>query len=225
MEDTKVKKTLFLVIVLAAISAVAIAQDAQSRGVVAINGGKLTVSMKGPQNNVTVHKGQPPAGKFYDNVGTGGYNCCSGWTVSDGSPIGTEYTPANQIVSLKSGTTKKVLVGVGYVTGTNSAKVDLVKDCSNMPCTDPDGKGKGKLCSGNVKNMPVFGQSSSQMVGINCAVTLKKGKSYWVFVQSPANSWLAWNISNSATGGLIEGTDDAWGTYGSGNPVGAITIK
>ena len=218
------KKTLFLVIVLALVSAVAIAQDAQSRGVIAINGGKMTVSMKGPQN-VTVQKGQPAAGKFYDNVGTGGYNCCSGWTISDGSPIGTEYTLANQIVSLKSGTTKKVLVGVGYVEGTNGATVDLVKDCKNMPCTDPDGKGKGKLCQGKIKNLPVFGQSSSQMVGFKCAVTLKKGKSYWVFVQAPANTWLAWNLSNSGTGGLVEGTDDVWGSYNSGQPVGALTIK
>jgi hypothetical protein len=62
-------------------------------------------------------------------------------------------------------------------------------------------------------------------VSFKCVATLKKGKPYWVYIESLGNSWLAWNLSTSSVGGLIEGTDDVWGTPSSGQPVGALTIK
>jgi hypothetical protein len=54
---------------------------------------------------------------------------------------------------------------------------------------------------------------------------LTKGKTYWVYVQSDANSWLGWNYSDLATGGFVEGNNDVWGTpTESGNPVGGLAI-
>jgi hypothetical protein len=56
-----------------------------------------------------------------------------------------------------------------------------------------------------------------------CKAKLTKGKPYWVFVDSDANSWLAWDLS-AATGGLVEGTNDVWGSPSSGQPVGGLAI-
>lgn len=209
-------KNIVLCLALLALAMTAFAAD---HSVVTINGGRQSVVMHPmQQHNVKLH---PPANPFYDDIGTTGYNCCSGWTVSDGSPINTEYTPANQFVSLKSGTTKKVSVGVGFVEGTNGGVVILDKDCKNLPCGTID---KTHLCKGNIKNLPTFGQSSSQVENIKCAAKLTKGKNYWVYVQSPANTWTAWNLTTSL-GGFVEGTNDVWGSYSSGSSMAAITVK
>jgi len=135
--------------------------------------------MKSPA--IVVHnQGKVPPGAFYDNIG-GGYTSNVGWTVSDGAPINTEYTPGNQIVSLKSGTTKKISVGIGFVQGTNSARVTLDKDCKGIPCGTID---KTHLCRGKVSNLPTFGSTGTTVKSFKCAVTLKKGKPYWVYVES-----------------------------------------
>jgi len=207
--------------VLILVGVTALAQDSKS-STITINGGRTTVMMKAPSNVVSRPMGKQPAGAFYNNLGTG-YQAGTGWTVSDGSPIGTEYTPGNQFVSLKSGTTSKISVGVGFVTGSNNAaRVTLDKDCSGVPCGTID---KTHMCRGKISNLPTFGSTSTIVKSFKCAVTLKKGKPYWVYVESLADSWLAWNLSASATGGLIEGTDDVWGTPASGQPVGALRVK
>jgi hypothetical protein len=112
--------------------------------------------------------------------------------------------------------------GVGFVEGTNGGIVDLDADCSGLPCGNPDGS--KHLCQGRIKNLPTFGQSSTITESFRCATKLRKGKLYWVYVQSDANSWLDWNISTSALGGSVEGTNDVWGTPSSGAPVGALQI-
>jgi hypothetical protein len=221
-KKTAATRVLLCLAVLMFVGVTALAQDSKST-TITINGGRTTVSMKAPSKMVN-HAIKPPASPFYDNIGSTGYQAGTGWTVSDGAPIGTEYTPGNQIVSLKSGRVHKISVGVGFVTGTNGGKVVLDKDCAGIPCGTID---KTHMCKGNISNLYVFGQSSTQTESIKCGKTvkLKKGKPYWVYIQSLDNSWLAWNFSTSALGGLIEGTDDVWGAPSSGQPVGALTIK
>jgi len=213
------KKTLVICLALVALSAAAFAADAPKS--ITINGGVQTVFMGAHSRQAVT----PPchAGTFYDNICGGSVNTGSGWTISDGSPINTQYTPANQIISLKSGTTKKVGVTVGFVTGTNGATVYLTKDCKGLPCSSPDGKPKKDvLCSGKITNLFNFG-SAYTVEKIACKVKLTKGKPYWAFVDSDDNSWLAWDLS-AATGGLVEGTNDVWGTPSSGQPVGGLAI-
>lgn len=222
MEDTPLKKT--LVICLALVVLLSVAALAEDGRTITINGGRSTVYMgKLPQ----AHQANPyGCVGFYDDICGAGYQAGTGWTVSDGSPIGTQYTPANQVASLKTGTTKTISVGVGFVTGTNGGTVYLTKDCKSLPCSSPDGKPKGKvLCSGKIKNLPNFGSTSTTVETFKCKAKLTKKKLYWVFVDSEANSWLAWNLSNSALAGFVEGTNDVWGTFSSGAQVGALTIK
>jgi len=188
-----------------------------------INGGRTTVVVNPPpQHNV---KRASPATTFYNNIGSG-YDCCSGYTVSDGTTVGGEYSPANQFISLASGTTKKISVGYGYVEGTNSGIVNLMKDCSNAPCGTPDGK--PSICHGKVANMPTFGSTSTTVVSIKCKAKLKKGGAYWVLVQATpnTNSWLAWNENaTSATGYGDEGDNDSWNGAGSGWTTGALEVQ
>jgi hypothetical protein len=223
-EETKVKKTVLartlLGLAVLLIGVAALAQDSDSN-IITINGGRTTVLMKAPSNVVHNQSKPPDGGAFYCNLGSG-YQAGVGWTVSDGSPIGTEYTPGNQIVSVKTGTTKMISVGVGFVTGTNGGKVTLDKDCNGVPCGTID---QTHLCRGQIHNLPNFGSTSTAVRNIKCVAKLTKGQPYWVYVESLDNSWLAWNLSTSALGGLIEGTNDVWGTPSNNANVGALKIK
>lgn len=213
-------RTLLGLAVLTLIGVTALAED-NSKSTITINGGRNTVYMKAP-SHVQGSKAPCTPAKFYDNICNGNINVGSGWTVSDGSPINTEYTPGNQVAALKSGTTKKITVTVGWVTGTNGGIVDLDNDCKGVPCGNTDGS--KHLCQGQLKNMYTFGNTIVPE-SFKCATPLKKGKLYWVYVRSAANSWLAWNLSPTATGGLIEGTNDVWGSPSSGQPVGGLAIN
>ena len=220
MKKTVLAKTLLSLGVLMLIGLTALAQDNKST-TITINGGRTTVSMK-PSNPVEHYSTKPPVNPFYDNIGTTGYQKFVGFTVSDGGPVGAEYSPGNQIVSLKSGTTKKISVGLGFVAGTNGGIVTLDKDCKGVPCGTID---KTNLCKGKVSNLPTFNSTSTTVVSFKCVATVVKGKPYWVYIQSDSDSQLAWNLSNSALGGSIEGTNDAWGPPSSREFVGALTIK
>jgi hypothetical protein len=218
-----VKKNLIVCLaLLVAASLSATAEDSGSR-TITINGGKTSVYMG------TI---EPPKGVnrvdcvgFYDNICSHGYVAKIGWTISDGSPLNFEWSPANQFKSAKSGTTKKITVGVGFIQGTNTTLVELVEDCKNTPCTNPDGLPKSKqLCHGTVKNMPVFGSTGTTVVSFRCVARLTKGKNYWVLMQSPANSWLAWNTSNVAMGLGYFGENDSWVNAGT-QPIGALTVQ
>lgn len=218
MKGRIIARTLLGLAVLMLVAATALAED-NSKSTITINGGRETVFMKAPSHVNTVRT-PCTKGKFYDNICDGTIDTGEGYTISDGSPIGTEYTPAAQIKVLKTGTTKKVGVTVGFVEGTNGAIVDVDKDCKNLPCGNTDG---GKhLCQGKPTNLFTFGDAYT-VETIKCKIAVKKGELLWVYVQSDANSWLAWDLS-AALGGGVEGTNDVWGTYDSSENVGGLAI-
>jgi len=225
MEDTAVKRTFVICLALVVLASItALAQN----NTITINGGSSTVYMGAVKGGQRAH-GAACVG-FYDNICGSGYQEGLGWTISDGSPVNTEYSPASQFTSLKTGTTKKITVGVGYVEGTNTTLVELVKDCSTKseakPCTNPDGKPKSDvLCRGTIKNMPTFGSTGTTTVSIKCAASLTKGTNYWVLMQSPANSWLAWNEANSTVGNVDIGVNDTWTYFYTTYDLGSLTVK
>ena len=203
-----------------------LAQDSKS-GIIHINGGATTVAIRpsAPQPNATSI--EPPANPFYDNIGSSGYQQYVGYAVCDGiKSCGGEWTPANQIKSLKTGSTQKISLGLGFVQGTNRSLVILTADCKNMPCTNPDGAPKAKhLCEGTVKNMPIFSDTTTQLVSFKCTAKLTKGKNYWVLILPPPDADLAWNFSSSALAGIVLGDNDRWGAYQSQQPIGALRIQ
>jgi hypothetical protein len=207
-------------LVVASLSATA--QDTGSR-TITINGGKTSVYMGATEPPHVVNR-EVCVG-FHDNICGHGYVAKIGWTVSDGSPVNFEWSPANQFKSSKSGTTKKITVGLGFIQGTNTTLIELIKDCNNKPCTNPDGLPKSKqLCHGTVKNMPTFGTTGTTVVSFKCVAKLTKGKNYWVLMQSTANSWLAWNTSDAAMGLGYFGENDKWVDAGT-QPMGALTVQ
>jgi hypothetical protein len=218
-----VKKTLLICLALLVVASLsATAEDSSSR-TITINGGKTSVYMGAIEPPHSV-KPEVCVG-FHDNICGHGYVAKIGWTVSDGSPVNFEWSPANQFKSAKSGTTKKITVGLGFIQGTNSTLIELIKDCNNKPCTNPDGLPKSKqLCHGTVKNMPTFGTTGTTVVSFKCVAKLTKGTNYWVLLQSPPNSWLAWNTSNVAMGHGYFGENDKWVDAGT-QPMGALTVQ
>jgi hypothetical protein len=203
-----------------------LAQDRKS-GIIHINGGATTLAIRPSAQQPNAKGIEPVANPFYDNIGTNGYQQYVGYAVCDGiSSCGGEWTPANQITSLKTGTTQKISLGLGFVQGTNRSLVILTEDCKNMPCTNPDGFPMGKrLCEGTVKNMPIFSDSNTQAVSFKCETKLTKGKHYWVLIVAPPDADVAWNFSLSARAGIVLGHNDSWGTYQSKQPTGALTIQ
>ena len=202
------------------------AQDSKS-GIIHINGGATTVAITPSAQQPDAKGIEAAANPFYDNIGSGGYQQYVGYAVCDGiKSCGGEWTPVNQFKSLKTGTTRKITLGLGFVQGTNRALVILTRDCKNMPCTNPDGAPKAKhLCEGTVKNMPFFSDTNTQVVSFKCTAKLTKGNRYWVLIQPPAKSDLAWNFSNSAQGGIVLGDNDSWGAYQTQQSTGALTIQ
>ncbi len=217
------KKTLVVCLALLVFAGLsALAQDSGSR-TITINGGTTSVYMGTTESPHGVNR-EACIG-FHDNICGLGYVAKIGWTVSDGSPLNLEWSPANQFKSAKSGTTKKISVGLGFIQGTNTTLIELVKDCNNKPCTNPDGLPKSaQLCHGTVRNMPTFGTTGTTVVSFPCVAKLTKGKNYWVLMQSPANSWLAWNTSDAAMGPGYFGENDSWVNAGT-QPMGALIVQ
>jgi hypothetical protein len=218
MKGRIIARALLGLAVLTLIGVTALAED-NSKSTITINGGRQTVFMKAP-SHVNTAKTPCTKGKFYDNICGGSIDTGEGYTISDGSPIDTEYTPAGQIKVLKAGTTSKVGVTVGFVEGTNGAIVDVDKSCKNLPCGNPDGS--KHICQGKITNRFTFGDAYT-VETIKCKIKVKKGELLWVYNQAEANSWLAWDIS-AALGGGVEGTNDVWGTYDSSENVGGLAI-
>jgi hypothetical protein len=172
------------------------------------------------------HHWAPPGGcvGFYDNICSVGYNGSAGWKVSDHTPA-FEYSPAMQFTALKSGGSTKITLGLTYVNGTDAAVGILTEDCGGAPCTTPEGQpAHRQLCAGKVSKMPKFQSTNTITVSFACRAQLEQGRKYWVLLQSLANSGLAWNYSNSATGPVYDGVLDSWVNLGS-RRTGAMTIQ
>jgi hypothetical protein len=211
------KRVLLCAALLALVSVTLVAQTVP--GAIPINGGRDTVALHSQQS--TKPWNAPGGTPFYSNL-TSAYQCGIGQTLSDGSPVNTEFTQGGGFISAKTGTTKSITVAIGFVTGTNAAIMTLVKDCNGVPCRSPDGG--TELCSGFIKNLPAFGTSCTVTTTFHCKANLKQGKSYWLNAQTLANSWDAWNWNGAgATGSSLSQDDGAWST--NAGTQGAFSVQ
>jgi hypothetical protein len=223
MKGTVLARTLLCLAVLALAGGTALAQDS-STGVITINGGRTTVAMR-PQSEPEAPLYIPSPGiPFYNDFtpGSSPYICSIGYTVSDGSPINVEQTPASQFMSRKTGTSSSITIAVGLSAGTNVDRVTLDKDCAGVPCGTVD---KTHLCRGTIRNMPSFGTHCTTVEHLQCTANLTKGNLYWVYVESSANSASAWNLANTAVGPTGLSTDDGAWTISSGRSLGAFAVR
>jgi hypothetical protein len=173
--------------------------------------GVVTSVAKQPFTGGFYHVHVPKGGTvIFDSIGSGGYDCCSGWTVSAaGSPIGAQYWPAIQITPTASGKLTLIEAGVGFVEGTNSAELAIYADSSGIP---------GKmLWSGDVDDLPTFGSTSTTTVDAKVkGVKIKANTPFWVAVQTDSNSsntWDAWNQSETTNAPLAENDGSGWTNF------------
>lgn len=203
----------------AALALAATAALAAPTSLMLSNGAAVTTVTRGQDTGVFYHA-HVPGTVIFDSIGAGGYNCCSGWTISGpSSQIGEQIWTAIQVTPTVSGKLKKVVAGVGYVNGSNAAELAIYKDASGVPGT--------MLWSGDVSNLPVFGSTGTTTVQAKVTgVKIRANKPFWVAVQTDANSsntWDAWNESNTTSAPLAQNTGSGWTNFGS-NPAGAVTL-
>jgi len=120
------------------------------------------------------------------------YWCCSGWTISaQGSIIGTQFADAMPFTPSANFNVTKIVVGVGYVTGTNGVTVSLNSDNNGLP--------GNPIASFDLSNLPAFGSCCVLEIQ-NGSVPITKGTQYWIVVTTgpkTSDTWDAWNQNDT----------------------------
>lgn len=226
MEEIAVKKTLTLVLVsFLFVSLTALA--ASNNGIATSKGGQMTTATRGAVGFVAPtylpREGETVIYNNLSNYPLGVYWCCSGWTISGpNSPIGATYADAMPFTPAANGKVNKIVVAVGYVTGTNGVTVSLNNDAGGLP-----GSVIGKF---DASNLPAFGSCCVvEMKGGGGGVAVTAGTQYWVVVQTSsktADTWDAWNendtnqtiqtfaFDNNGSWGLVSGVLGAFAVLG-----------
>jgi len=220
-----VKKTLVICLALLVVtSVVALAQDA-----ITINGGNMSVAMKGRTGQIV--KGHVPLKTIYSNFSSNStdmYNCCTGWTISEGSTLGYEFTAANSITLTKAATMHSITSALSTVEGNADNYVEFVKDCKGEPCR-VDYEGKHTICYGKASYTQVFGNCCA-VVTTKCKAKLKKKVPYWIVMESLAtdNNWNVWNWSNASNGPGYDSysyNDEPWVSNGNSYDQGGYSLQ
>jgi len=228
MEDTQVKKTFVICLALLVLASLtALAQDSIP-GTITINGGSQAVYV-GPAHKIT--PGRRPAVTIYSNFNSNTatlYTSNTGWAISDGSTLGEEFTQGNSFVSPKTATVHSIRAALSLAGGTGENYVALVKDCAGEPCHVDFTKNQ-TMCRALAKVSQPFGQCCAT-VRIKCASKVKKGKTYWIVMESKTtdNTFTVWNWSNAPNANGYDSyslNDAAWASNGNGNPQGAFSIQ
>ena len=150
------------------------------------------------------------AGIAYNNFGAGDtYDYFSGWTVSGASSgVGAQLI-ATQFTSADSGMLTHIVVGAGYISGTNNVSVALFSDNSNTV---------GSLMAAwGVNSLGAFGGVNPviDLTNNSPALTLSSGTKYWVMMYPPfPDTWAAWNKNTTGAVGSMAFSTNNGATYG-----------
>jgi len=226
MSKSTVSRVLLCLAVMTLVGVTALALGSK-HGFTTINGGRMTVAMRGPAKFFTPPpKEEPGLTTIYSNLGTGTavYDCCVGWTISAaGSVIGAQNWVANGFTPAANATATQVQAGVGYVTGTNGVTLALAEDNAGIPGTILHTWRVDKT------TLPTFGSCCMLVHGTDKAgIALTGGTQYWVIVRTStttSDTWDAWNLdSNSASGPFANNTGSGWTAQGASQQ-GAFAVR
>src|SRR5579872_775247 len=194
MEENAVKRTIRISLLCLAVFVSLTALAANKNGIVTSKDGMRTIAPKGSTGTAT-HL-DPPAGNsfIYNDISSyplGRYWCCTGYTISGPTSVigqtfadGMPFTPASNM------TVTEVVVGVGYVTGTDAVTVTLNADDNGLPGT--------ALATFQVTNLPTFGSCCTFSVKNLPGVAVNGGTQYWIVVQpGGSDTWAAWNDNDT----------------------------
>ena len=130
---------------------------------------------------------------IYNNISRvelGRYNCCTGYTISGpDSPVGQTFAAAMPFTPAVNDTLEKVLVAVGYVTGTNGVTVSVNEDAGGLP--------GDALQTFEKTGLQSFG-SCCRVATVGANIPVTAGTQYWVVVATSVNTsdtWDAWNFN------------------------------
>lgn len=144
----------------------------------------LQQSIVGPKKSKSVIDNF--ASKYKDGL----YFCCEGGTITGPSFAGGyTYEQGVPFTPKKSGSVTSITVGLGYVSGTNSATVAVYSDNNGVPGSE--------LASGTASSMPGFGTCCTTTTAKISSTKLTGGTQYWVVVSASGNTWTAWNDSTT----------------------------
>lgn len=120
------------------------------------------------------------------------YFCCYGNTISAaGSVIGAQYADAVPFTPSANAHITKIIVGVGYVTGTNSVAISINSDNNGIP--------GNPIVSFDATGLGAFG-SCCELSIESGSLAITKGTPYWLVVSTDQNSsdtWDAWNYNTT----------------------------
>jgi len=189
--------------------------DSQGRGV--------TVTTPKSSTPQLIHSSpiEPETITIYNNIGSG-FDPNDGWTEGGkDSYVGLVYQ-AMAFIPQATHYFARTDIAMGYVQGTNGLTLYLETDNSGVP------SGK-KLYTCKLKNLPVFGSTSTQVstckVPKSKKIKLTKNKRYWLVPLPNSDEWAAWNCNATGANGLGAFTKDGvtwkWQNY---NPNGAFDV-
>jgi hypothetical protein len=178
-------------------------------GIITINGGRMTVAMRGPSEFFTpMERDEAGLKTIYSNLGTGRrvYDDSTGWTIGGaGSPVGQMWV-AEPFTPTSDATVTRLKVAVGYVTGTNGVSIALADDKEGVP---------GKFLKQWFKTgLPNGGTCCVLQVENDAAgIPVKAGVQYWVVVKTSAktnDTWDDFDFSNHASSQMATNTGSGW---------------
>jgi hypothetical protein len=196
-EDTMKKRILggFALCSMALIFSIPALAVTTQRGVTTSKDGRLTLAPPASASHVSPGAELPDALQIYNNLSTyplGRYWCCSGWTISGpNSLIGETFAAAMPFTPAGNATVTKIVVAVGYVTGTNGVTVSLNSDAGGLP--------GAALASFDLSGLPQFGTCCTLQLS-NTGVPVTGGTKYWVVVATgddTLDTWDAWNQNDT----------------------------
>jgi hypothetical protein len=144
------------------------------------------------------------------STGTGDpYDCCSGWAIAAaGAGVGFESSLAMPFTPAADTTLKKVHLALGWITGANLVDVSLQEDANGLP-----GRVIRQL---ELDTLYPFGDCCTTEVLRGKGPLLKAGHTYWIAVRATADTYAAWNQSNTgATGTIAYDPGTGWTTFES----------
>ena len=136
-----------------------------------------------------------------------GYNCCSGWTISNNYSNNT-FTQGSQFTPSASGYVSDIWVGANLVQGPNVLQVALMTDSGGQPGTVIERWNfSGKMGTFNFINPPLHGRGNGKYI--------YAGQKYWLIATAPADgTWAAWNQNSTADNGPLATKDQSEGFGG-----------
>jgi len=144
---------------------------------------------------------------IYSNFNTdpaNAYDCCAGWTLSaEGSIVGARQILAMPFTPSADIDIRRLVVAIGYVTGTNHVALSLHADDNGLP---------GDLIKqGSADDLPVFGGCCDTTAVPARPIHVMGGTQYWVVAKVTDDTWSAWNWNTiGAQGPYAFRADGGW---------------